>query len=230
MSHSTDRPARAATPEPTTREQRIAEETVSAIDYMSRMLGAIEDGRWSYALDKLEQLVRPLERLGMQLSRREETAKGPQVAALVRQESRHYRIGKALYGEPNPAAAATPAPPRPAPLARVLRAAARPEHLKTGVTRAIIDAAAEVGADQIEADCLAAAAIFLLGGHWRTPDAGAAAIERLTLWTVNCDPEWAATLLNNTAYEVDSLAGLLGRPANVPSPPRAAWCTDGTAP
>jgi hypothetical protein len=82
----------------TAREERIAEETVSAIDFMSRMLGAIEDGRWSYASDKLAQLARTLETLAKQLDRKDQTADGGPVAAAIRRESRHYRIGKALYG------------------------------------------------------------------------------------------------------------------------------------
>jgi hypothetical protein len=82
----------------TAREERIAEETVSAIDFMSRMIGAIEDGRWSYASDKLAQLARTLETLSKQLDRKDQTADGGPVAAAIRRESRHYRIGKALYG------------------------------------------------------------------------------------------------------------------------------------
>ncbi|MEV7805079.1 hypothetical protein AB0O28_19220 [Microbispora sp. NPDC088329] len=82
------------------REMRIAEETVSAIDFMSRMIGAIEDGNWRYAADKLGQLDRTLETLSKQLARKDYQAAGPGVAAYVARESQHYRIGRALYGRP----------------------------------------------------------------------------------------------------------------------------------
>ncbi|RVX39114.1 hypothetical protein EDD27_1456 [Nonomuraea polychroma] len=80
------------------REARIAEETVSAIDFFSRLLGAIEDGNWYYARDKLRQLKQRLERLGEQLARTDQPASGPPVAAYLAEHSRHYRIGGALYG------------------------------------------------------------------------------------------------------------------------------------
>lgn len=92
----------------TAREARIAEETISAIDFMSRLLGAIEDGNWHYAGDKLGQLTRTLETLGKQVARKDQPAAGPPVEAAVRQGAIHYRIGKALYGGRR--AAAVPSP------------------------------------------------------------------------------------------------------------------------
>lgn len=106
MIKHTDQPPTAASP--TAREARIAEETVSAIDFMSRLLGAIETGRWTYALDKLGQLQRPLKSLGVYLAQDDQTAKGARVDALVRREARHYRIGKALYGDSSAAAEQSP--------------------------------------------------------------------------------------------------------------------------
>lgn len=79
------------------REMRIAEETVSAIDHMSRLLGGIEDGNWHYAGDKIPNLIDALSTLRVNLARTDQVATGPSVAAAVRRESRHYRIGKALY-------------------------------------------------------------------------------------------------------------------------------------
>ncbi|MEU8196371.1 hypothetical protein AB0C10_21545 [Microbispora amethystogenes] len=87
-------------PELNPREARIAEETVSVIDFMSRMLGAIEDGNWHYAADKLGQLDRALENLRKQIARKDYQAAGPVVAAYVARDSQHYRIGRALYGRP----------------------------------------------------------------------------------------------------------------------------------
>ncbi|WP_214327884.1 hypothetical protein [Nonomuraea sediminis] len=86
------------------RETYIAEATVAAIDFTGRMLGAIEDGNWSYAKDKLSQLYRALDQLDTQLARTSPAAAGTPVAEHIRRESRHYPIGKALYGTP-PAAA-----------------------------------------------------------------------------------------------------------------------------
>lgn len=88
------------------REVHIAEETVRAIDFFSRLIGAIEDGNWHYGHDKLGQLVRALGELDMQLSRTDQAAVGRPVAAYVGEHSQHYRIGKALYGIP--AAPASP--------------------------------------------------------------------------------------------------------------------------
>ncbi|MDH2425735.1 hypothetical protein [Sphaerisporangium sp. TRM90804] len=84
---------------PTIRETRIGEETVSALDYFSRLIGAIEDGNWRYARDKLRQLQNTLATLAAQLDRKSPAA-GPPVAAYVARESLHYRIGKALYRPP----------------------------------------------------------------------------------------------------------------------------------
>lgn len=85
------------------REERTAEETVSVLDYMSRLIGAIEDGNWRYARDKHAQLTRTLETLGKQLARKDMPAAGEPVAAYVAAESRHYRIGRALYDGATPA-------------------------------------------------------------------------------------------------------------------------------
>lgn len=84
----------------TAREMRIAEETVSAIDFMSRLIGGIETGNWHYAADKLHQLTRALDQLGTELDRKDQHAAGPPVAAYVAEHSQHYRIGRALYGGP----------------------------------------------------------------------------------------------------------------------------------
>lgn len=82
---------------PTVREVRIAEETVSAIDYMSRLLGAIETGNWCYASDKADQLMRTINNLAGHLDLTG-PADGQAVAAYVAEHSQHYRIGRALYG------------------------------------------------------------------------------------------------------------------------------------
>ncbi|WP_157251077.1 hypothetical protein [Nonomuraea typhae] len=85
---------------PTSRETRIAEGTVSAIDFFSRLIGAIESGNWHYADDKLSQLGRTLGELDQQLTRTDQPASGQPVAAYVAEHSQHYRIGRALYGTP----------------------------------------------------------------------------------------------------------------------------------
>ncbi|WP_066373919.1 hypothetical protein [Herbidospora mongoliensis] len=82
------------------REQRIGEETVRMFDFMSRMTGAIEIGDWSFAQDKLEQLCEPLERLAVQLFRKDQPASGEPVLTYVQEHAPQYRIGRALYGAP----------------------------------------------------------------------------------------------------------------------------------
>ncbi|MFI6819225.1 hypothetical protein ACIBG7_43040 [Nonomuraea sp. NPDC050328] len=82
------------------REARISEDAVSAIDYMSRLIGAIEDGNWYYAADKLGQLNRTLTRLEVELDRKDLSAAGPPVAAYVAEHSQRCRLGRALYGQP----------------------------------------------------------------------------------------------------------------------------------
>jgi hypothetical protein len=91
----------------TTREIRIAEETVSAIDFFSRLIGGIEDGNWRYSRDKLRQLTDTLETLGAQLNRTG-PASGKPVAAYVAENSQGYRIGRALYGTRQKPPAADP--------------------------------------------------------------------------------------------------------------------------
>jgi hypothetical protein len=78
------------------RESRIAEETVSAIDFFGRMIGAIEDGNWYYAGEKLSQLVSTLNSLDAQLGLA--VPGGRDVAAYVAEHSQEYRVGRALYG------------------------------------------------------------------------------------------------------------------------------------
>ncbi|RCG21940.1 hypothetical protein DQ384_36385 [Sphaerisporangium album] len=95
----------------TIRETRIGEETVCSIDFFSRLIGAIEDGNWRYARDKLRQLQNTLATLAAQLNRTG-PASGAPVAAYVAKHSQHYRIGRALYG------AAAPASPAVSPLAQ----------------------------------------------------------------------------------------------------------------
>ncbi|MGP3914378.1 hypothetical protein [Nonomuraea sp. 10N515B] len=82
----------------TIRETRIAQETVSSIDYMSRLLGAIEGGNWVYAADKLRQLRGSLDNLDKEL-RCKGLAHGAAVEAYVVEHAQDYRIGRALYGE-----------------------------------------------------------------------------------------------------------------------------------
>lgn len=84
------------------REERIAEDTVAALDFMSRLLGAIEAGNWHYAGEKLGQLTRTLASLDAQLSRTDQQAAGPPVAAAVVKHSQSYRLGRALYSYPLP--------------------------------------------------------------------------------------------------------------------------------
>lgn len=90
------------------RESRIAEETVSAIDFTSRLLGAVEDGNWQYAGDKLGQLTRALKVLEQQIARTDQPAAGAPVAQYVSRASRHYRLGKALYGDTRTASEPSP--------------------------------------------------------------------------------------------------------------------------
>jgi hypothetical protein len=78
------------------RESRIAEETVSAIDFFGRMIGAIEDGNWYYAGEKLSQLVSTLNSLDAQLGLAVPGSRD--VAAYVAEHSQEYRVGRALYG------------------------------------------------------------------------------------------------------------------------------------
>ncbi len=81
----------------TARETRIGDETINAIDYFSRLVGAIEGGDWRYSRDKLRQLQATLADLALQLDRKGPAA-GPPVAAFVAEYSQHTRIGRALYG------------------------------------------------------------------------------------------------------------------------------------
>jgi hypothetical protein len=74
------------------REERIAEETVSAIDRFSRMLGAIETGNWRSASDEASQLMRVLGRLADQLDL-SVPGSGYDVAAYVAEHSQAYRVG-----------------------------------------------------------------------------------------------------------------------------------------
>lgn len=92
----------------TAREARIAEDTVGAIDVFSRLLGAVETGRWHYAADKSRQLTKKLDALSVTLARTDQAASRQIVEAIVRRDSQPYRIGQALYGDR--AAAAEPSP------------------------------------------------------------------------------------------------------------------------
>lgn len=97
---------------PTAREYRIAENTSSVIDFASRLIGAIETGNWHYANDKLGQLERALVQLGDEIRRTDQPASGETITTLVASYTKDFRIGKALYGKPEPQ---TPSDPEIAP-------------------------------------------------------------------------------------------------------------------
>lgn len=106
------------------------------------------------------------------------------------------------------------------PLGHVLRTAARIAH-RDGpgqIVEAIIAAAAECSADEVEADTMAFTAICFLGGHWRTAADGAAPLTRLAEWAAASTPDWLATIVGNAAAEADWLAGIRTTAAELPSP------------
>lgn len=83
------------------RATRIAENTTSLIDYTSRILGAIEDGTWYHAWDKLHGLRRAVEALDRDLDPSKHTTELACVRAaavwpMVCREARHYWLGQAV--------------------------------------------------------------------------------------------------------------------------------------
>lgn len=82
------------------RQERIAEETTSLIDFTSRVLGAVEDGNWHYAHDKLTGLRRAVDALERQVDPKHKTelAQIPKGAvwSQVTREMPHYWLGRAI--------------------------------------------------------------------------------------------------------------------------------------
>lgn len=86
------------------RQERIAEDVTSLIDYTSRVLQGIKGGDWYYVADKIDGLRAALDSLERHVDRddREQRGKldqirGETVWAHVRQASRHYWIGRAIF-------------------------------------------------------------------------------------------------------------------------------------
>ena len=94
-------------------ETRIAEETTSVLDYLSRVQSALEEGSWRYAWEKSLDLHRVAGRLAKVLEfeleekRASKRARPRFVIAAIAQFARHYRAGRALFPRGgDPAAAA----------------------------------------------------------------------------------------------------------------------------
>lgn len=86
----------------TAAETQIAEEVAHVLDHLGRVLGAVEDGKWVYAAEKAGSLVRAATALDRRLEAagRQQTGRPPRVGridAAIRQEARHYWLGRVLY-------------------------------------------------------------------------------------------------------------------------------------
>lgn len=100
--------------------QQLAEDMTSILDYLSRVIGAAEDGNHHYMHDKAAGLARAAWRLYARMSE-SAAAAGPgealrhdpsrrfdpaRLRKLITREARHYRAGRALYPADNNAIAA----------------------------------------------------------------------------------------------------------------------------
>ncbi|PXY33535.1 hypothetical protein BAY59_10655 [Prauserella coralliicola] len=91
--------------------ERLAEDIVSVLDYLSRVLQGAEEGNLYYLHDKAGGLERAARRLYMTLSGPNDAFPDPlevdrsitfhptRVQKLVACDARHYRVGRALYPE-----------------------------------------------------------------------------------------------------------------------------------
>ncbi|TCO57191.1 hypothetical protein [Actinocrispum wychmicini] len=91
--------------------QRLAEDITSILDYLSRMLGAADDGSPNYMHDKAYQLTTSVWRLYRRMSGRSRWSKTleplrqdptqvfdpARLRQLVTRQAQHYRAGRALY-------------------------------------------------------------------------------------------------------------------------------------
>lgn len=87
------------------RAERIAEDTAQLIDYTSRVLGAVENGNWHYAADKIRGLRDALDSLERHLDGDDPNQHGSlrlidgaTVWATVAEQARHYWLGRAIFG------------------------------------------------------------------------------------------------------------------------------------
>jgi hypothetical protein len=90
------------------RQERIAEDVISLIDYTSRVLGAVEGGNWHYATDKIHGLRKALDSLERHIDRdspnqpgKLDQIRGETVWARVRLGARDYWLGRAIFGRAN---------------------------------------------------------------------------------------------------------------------------------
>lgn len=102
-------------PKQTDITQMLAEDLTRVLDYLSRMLGAADDGNHNYMHDKADGLARAARSLYVHMSERDPEA-GPaeplrhdadkrfdpaRLRKLMIREARHYRAGRALYPSDN---------------------------------------------------------------------------------------------------------------------------------
>jgi hypothetical protein len=88
----------------TTIEERLAEQYVSVLDYVSRCAQAVEGDDWFYLYDKSAELAVRAERLAelagefwRVIARQRRLPRRGAVAAAVAWHGRHYRAGRLLH-------------------------------------------------------------------------------------------------------------------------------------
>lgn len=84
--------------------QLLAEDMTAVLDFLSRLMGATEDGGSAYLHDKSRQLARATERLHEHLSTRpgmewdqNKRFSPTKLTTLIARDARHYAAGRALY-------------------------------------------------------------------------------------------------------------------------------------
>src|SRR5207244_1766374 len=94
--------------------QHIAEDMTSILEFLSRVMQAVEEGNANYLHDKAGQLARAARRLQADVSKHplpEDPNEHPardrtkrfdpaRVQRLIEQSASHYRAGRALYPQP----------------------------------------------------------------------------------------------------------------------------------
>lgn len=94
---------------PTATETRLAEDVISVLDFVGRMIQGVDGGNWHYAADKTRQLAGAVGRLEAHLDdlvdrpARVRTVRTAFVAAGIQASARYHRVARLLYPtDPSP--------------------------------------------------------------------------------------------------------------------------------
>lgn len=81
-------------------EQRIAEDMIEILDFVSRVKQGVDSGEWHYVLDKAGEHLKKAAEYEIDRKPRDPAARPKAIVATITSGARHYVAGRALYPAP----------------------------------------------------------------------------------------------------------------------------------